>query len=173
MYWNLCASLFWDTFLVPEIALLPWFLNSWNNNKEAGISQDGHNKEMRKYWQVFCPELFPKWVWSKHPAGPAVTGFLGDSQLQHPNVSLRPSTCLSRVHFGYSATQATTEFLNYRNNPVQPLKLVLLQFNLYFKNKIKSMLSISCTNDFPRKLILKLIHWLVLCRKKMLKSLNT
>lgn len=83
------------------------------------------------------------------------------------------STCLSRVHFGYSSTQATTEFLNYRNNPVQPLKLVLLQFNLYFKNKIKSILSISCTNDFPRKLILKLIHWLVLCRKKMLKSLNT
>lgn len=70
---------------------------------------------------------------------------------------------------GYSATQAITEFLSHRNNLLQPLKLVLLQFNLCFKNKIKSTFFISCSNDFPCKLILKLIHW---CRR-MLKTLNT
>lgn len=95
------------------------------------------------------------------------------TQLQHPDVSLRPSTCLSRIHFAHSATQATTEFLNQRNNPIQLLKLVLLHFHIYCKNKIKSTFSISCTNDFPSKLIVKLIPWLILHRKRMLETLNT
>lgn len=56
-----------------------------------------------------------------------VIWFLGDSQLQRPDIFLRPNTYLSRVHFfGYSTTHPLAEFLNHRNNTLQPPNMVLL-----------------------------------------------
>lgn len=157
----LCQRLHY--YLIPEyLALTKGKLGSgWSQQGEEEIAAGGLPRAVSNMGlaQTSC-----------RPSSYWIFGWLSAAAPRcFPQTQHRPL----RVHCGHSATQATTEFLNHRNNPVQPLMLVLLQFNLYFKNKIKSTFSISYTSDFPCKLILKLIHWLILHRKRILKTLNT